>query len=229
MDFDPQQIYRSLTMTKLLPALLPSVVLLATGACAQQAPTALSELQATYGNTNLEIVALNQISVEMKVQGLGCPRIGDDVVAKFDGIAMDVSRGGESDTFDGCYPVGFSIAKMPVASAQAYEAVAQSSDLLIEDSNTTWTISSTRMFSNDFTIDAANSRVVWEDVTTISTAQLVPAVPFTLNGNAIEYAKGTDIVSVNAYAHPTPSVCSGPNACFVDLAGTRAFGPANPQ
>ncbi len=212
-------------MTKLLPALL----LLAAGACSQQSSTSLADLQTTYGNATLELVALGEISVEMKVQGSGCPLLGDDVEATFDGIPMDVARGGESDTFDGCYPIAFSISKMPVAAAQTFEQSSSGSNLIIADGSTHWTVASTKMFSNDFTVDAANSQVIWQDVKAISEASLVPTVPFTLDGNAIKYPKGTVIETVNAYAHPTPSVCTGPSQCLVDLAGTRDFQPTPPQ
>jgi hypothetical protein len=206
-----------LTMKNLL--LLVSVL----GACAQDQSTPLHKL----GDTTLELVSYGSVNAELKILGAGCPLLGDDVTATFDGLPMNISRGGYAETADGCYPIAFSISPDQAGGAMAYEAGTSSSDLIIEDASARWTISSTRLFANQFTIDAANSQITWQDVTAITTAQTTPVVPIRINGNVISYAAGTDIISVSAYAHPTPMRCEGPGGCLVDLSAAHDFKSQN--
>ena len=206
-------------MTKLL--LLVALV----GACADQQPsTPLHKL----GNTQLELVGGSQVNVELKVLGTGCPLLADDARATFDGVPMTISRGGFAETADGCYPIAFSIDPNRVSGIAAYEAGSSSTDLIIEDSSARWTIASTRLFTNQFDIDTASSRIVWQNVTAITTAQLTPSVVVQIEGNVIHYPPGTNVVAVSAYAHPTPTKCDGPSLCLVDLQGAHAFQPLAP-
>jgi hypothetical protein len=192
----------------------------ALGACTQDGPTTpLHEL----GTTTLELVASGQINAELKVLGTECPLLGEDVTATFDGQPMNISRGGPSETADGCYPIAFWISARDMSGVMAYEAGASSSDLVIEDASARWTISPTRLFQNQFSIDTAKSQIIWQDVTAITSATTFPGVPLTITGNIIQYPVGTDIVSVSAYAHPTPTRCEGPGNCLVDLTGAHAF------
>ncbi len=190
------------------------------GACTQQDPsTPLHQL----GETHLELVANGQINIEMKVLGGSCVQLGDDVHATFDGQPMHVARGGSDQTADGCYPIAFWINPTEMDGIKTFEAGAASSDMIIEDASARWTISSTRLFANQFSIDTANSQIVWQDVTAITSALLRPTVPVTIAGNVIHYPAGTNILSVSAYAHPTPMRCEGPSLCQVDLNGAHDF------
>ncbi len=208
-----------LTMKKLL--LLVSVLV---GACTQdQQSTPLHKL----GETTLELVSYGSVNAELKIIGTGCPLLGDDVTATFDGLPMNISRGGIAETSDGCYPIAFSISPDQISGAMAYEAGSSSSDLIIEDASARWTIASTRLFANDFVIDTVNSQITWQNVSAITTAQTTPAVPIKISGNVISYAAGTDIASVSAYAHPIPMRCDGPGGCLVDLSGAHEFHSQN--
>ena len=202
-----------LTMKNLL--LLVSVL----GACAQDQSTPLHKL----GETTLELVSYGSVNAELKIVGTGCPVIGDDVTATFDGVPMNVTRGGYDTTADGCYPIAFWISPKQISDVTTYEAGAASSDMIIEDASARWTVSSTRLFANQFAIDNAKSQIVWQDVTAITTAQTNPVVPIKITGNVITYAAGTDILSVSAYAHPTPTRCEGPGGCLVDLSAGHDF------
>lgn len=202
-------------MTKLL--LLAAFL----GACAdQQSSTALHAL----GDATLELVSFGgQVNVELKTKGTGCPLLAEDVHATFDGIPMEVSRGGFAETADGCYPIAFSILPSRLSGVAAYEAGTANTDLVIEDQSARWTVASTRLFTNQFEIDAASSRIVWQNVSAITSAQLEPAVTVQIEGNIIHYPPGTNVVSVSAYAHPIPTKCDGPGLCLVDLQGAHAF------
>lgn len=207
-------------MTKLL--LLAATL----GACADQQPsTPLHRL----GDTTLELVSLGQqINVELKITGKGCPLLGEDVRATFDGVPMNVSRGGYAETADGCYPIAFSISPNRLSGVATYEAGTASSDLIIEDASARWAIASTHLFTNQFTNDVAGSRIVWQNVTQITSAQLRPSVAVQIEGNIIHYPPGTDVTAVSAYAHPIPTKCEGPGLCLVDLQGAHAFEPLAP-
>jgi hypothetical protein len=207
-------------MTKLL--LLAATL----GACAAQQPsTPLHQL----GDSTLELVSFGgQVSVELKVKGTGCPMLAEEVSATFDGVPMDVSRGGYAETSDGCYPIGFTISPSRLDGVATYEAGSANTDLVIEDKTTRWTIASTRLFTNQFDIDTAGSRIVWQNVTAITSAQLTPAVAVQIEGNIIHYPPGTNVTAVSAYAHPLPTKCDGPGQCLVDLQGAHAFQPTPP-
>lgn len=201
-------------MTKLL------LLSAALAACTQQeAPTALHEL----GSTTVEVVANGQVNIELKVESIGCPLIGEDVVATFDGHPMHVARGGRDEVSDGCYPIAFWISPRDIDGIITYEQGASSSEVVIEDASARWSVGSTRLFGNTFTIDAAKSTVTWQEVSQVTSAQLNPSVPVTISGNVISYPPGTDVVSVDAYAHPKPTRCEGPGTCLVDLSGARNF------
>ena len=205
--------------------LLPFVALGALGACVQQDTTPLARL----GDSKMEIVGHGQINVLLHVnETTGCPRLGDDAVAKFDGQVMEVSRGGEADDATGCYPIAFWFNKPPVGDLTTFEAVNSSSELTIEDHSAQWSVGMTRVFLSDFTMDVNASTITWTNVPTVSRASLTPYVKVSITNNVISYPKGTVVTEVDAFAHPTPTRCAGPAECLVDLEGTRTFDPINP-
>jgi hypothetical protein len=206
----------------------------ALGACTQDS-TPLSELHTTFGNTTLEIVANTQVHMELHVDTTrGCPVLGDDVVATFDGEPMTVARGGYDTDARGCYPIAFSMTSFSPDRIAAWElrsvqVGAQGSEMKIQDATATWTISPTRLFTNDLVVDAAASRLVWQDIPEISTARIVPSVDVKIQGNSIYYPPGTVITYADAYAHPAPTLCDGPTSCLVNVERVRQFGPVNPR
>jgi hypothetical protein len=205
------------------------------GACTQDS-TPLSELHTMFGNTSLEIVAKEQINIELHVDTTrGCPVLGDDVVATFDGEPMAVARGGYDTDAHGCYPIAFWMTSFPADRIASWElrgaqvGSQAGSALKIQDATATWTVSPTRLFTNELVVDAAASRLVWQDIPEISTARLVPSVDVKIQGNSIYYPPGTVITYADAYAHPTPTQCDGPTTCTVNVERIRQFGPANPR
>jgi hypothetical protein len=84
------------------------------------------------------------------------------------------------------------------------------------------------MFGNNFVDEPANARIIWSDVTSISTATLEPQVQTTIEGNIIHYPPGTHVEYVSAWSHATPTLCAGPVRCAADVQGDRALGPINP-
>ena len=195
-------------------------------ACAQSSSTSLSELRTTFGDTKIEIVAREQVNIELHIDtSHGCPSLGDDVVARFDGEPMLVARGGYDTDTRGCYPIAFWIEQFPLDRIVAWErrSSQSGSEMIIQDATATWTVSPTRLFSNDLVVDAAASRLVWQDVDRISTARVVPSVDLRIDGNSIYYPPGSVITWADAYAHPLPTLCDGPSTCTVDLERARQF------
>jgi hypothetical protein len=208
-----------------------ALVLVALGACSPSTPsTPLAELQSTYGATRLEIVAKDQLNVLLHIDDPagGCVTLGEDVSARFDGQPLNVVRGGYDLDSSGCWPIAFWITPLPAAAISGFERTTNGSSLEVFDHSARWDIEAGKLFANDFINDTANAQIIWSDVTSIATAQVSPSVPTTIDGNAIHYPKGTDIVWVSATAHPTPTRCAGPASCTVDLAGERAWTPVNP-
>jgi hypothetical protein len=195
------------------------------GACTANAPTtSLAELNAKFGAPHIEVVAsVDQVNIELHVtETTGCPTLADNVVATFDGQPMDVARGGYDLDGSGCYPIAFWFNSAPMAAILSYEAETKTSQLVVADPGTTWNIQTTRLLSNDFEIDATASQIVWEDVTSITSAQVSNSEAIIV-GNAIDYTPGAMIDWVNAYAHPVPTLCAGPALCTVDLSGARSW------
>jgi hypothetical protein len=198
-------------------------LLVVLGACTtKDASTSLAQLADKYGATNVEIVATSgQVNIEMHVaETSGCPQLSDDVIAQFDGQNMLVARGGYDTNSTGCYPIAFWFDSTPMVAAVGFEAVKTDSELMISDSSATWQINTSKLLSNDFVVDAATSSVVWEDVSTVTTAMASPNTVTSIVGNTINLSPGT-VQWVEAYAHPVPTQCAGPAECVVDVQASR--------
>ena len=198
-----------------------ALLLVVLGACAQQqSGTPLAKL----GSPTIEVVAKAQLNIEMHVDtSNGCPQLGDDVVALFDGQPMQMTHGGYDVDSSGCYPIAFWFNETPSTQLAGFEKQNSMSQLLIKDSASQWAIETARLFANDFAIDAGNSQVVWADVSQITSAQLSPAVTVQIEGNTIHYPPNTVIEGVDATAHPVPTRCDGPDVCTVNLEGFRSW------
>lgn len=198
-------------------------------ACTSQPKTTpLAQLQAAYGNTQMEIVTNGKINIELHVdESGGCPTLDDHVTATFDGAPMQVSRGGYDTNASGCYPIAFWFNDTPLATVNGFEKSAQASELIVADKSATWTVNTVPLFANDFINDTQNSRILWTDVTSITSAQIQPGAAVQISGNAISYPQGLVVQAVYALAHPTPDRCDGPGVCTVSLQGSRTF-VANP-
>jgi len=204
----------------------PLLLVIAVGACSQSNSTPLDQLNTTFGDTSLEVVAGPRLIVELHVANTAsCPTLGDDVVAKFDGVPLNVARGGAATNSTGCYPIAFWLDSVPVEQMAAFEVSSGNagSQMVIEDFSASWNIAPTNLFTTKFVIDAAASRIVWQNVSSISTATVVPHVDVKIDGSNILYPAGTKISHVEAYAHPTLSQCAGPTTCMVDLEGSQTF------
>src|SRR5262245_42551730 len=106
------------------------LVLLA--ACTTQTSTPLRQLDSAYGATTIEVVVNGQFNIELHVDSTaGCPLLGDDVVARFDGVRMNVTPGGYDSTTNGCYPIAFWVTPVPATSVAAWERTTQGSGLVI--------------------------------------------------------------------------------------------------
>jgi hypothetical protein len=200
--------------------------LAALGACAQQqSHTPLAKL----GQPNVEIVASGQVNVQLHVdESGGCPLLSDDVTAQFDGQPMMMTHGGYDENASGCYPIAFWFNAPPMTAINGFEKTANASQLVIKDASQTWSVNTTRLFANNFVNDTTNSQIVWTDVDSIASAQLLPPVPVQIQGNAIHYPTGSTIEYVDALAHPVPTLCDGPAICQVNLQGERDWRPTNP-
>jgi hypothetical protein len=199
-------------------------LLVVLGACTTSEPsTPLSELRPMYGDTTLEVVARGQINIQLYVAPTaGCPVLGDDVVATFNGERMRVSRGGYDVTANGCYPIAFWFDVLPSA-VTGVERRLSGSQLIVEDSSASWQIDTTRLFGANFELDAAASRIVWHDVATISAARISPTVAIDITDNVIAFPPGTDVTWVDARANPAAMRCDGPALCTVFLESARDF------
>jgi hypothetical protein len=196
------------------------------GACAQQqSTTPLAKL----GTSNIEVVAKGQVNIELHVDETGgCPLLGDDVHALFDGQPMMMTRGGYDTDSSGCYPIAFWFNDPPMSDLVGFERGTNSSQLVVTDKSATWSVNTSRLFANDFAVDDANAQIIWTDVAQITDARISPPTPLTITGNAIHYTPGTAIQWVDANAHPATTLCDGPANCFVNLEGSKEFGPINP-
>ena len=161
-------------------------LLVVLGACTtKDASTSLAQLTDKYGGTNVESSRPGQVNIEMHVaETSGCPQLSDDVVAQFDGQNMLVARGGYDTNSTGYYPIAFWFDSTPMVAAVGFEAVKTDSELVISDSSATWQINTSKLLSNDFVVDATTSSVVWEDVTTITTAMASPNTVTSIISNA---------------------------------------------
>src|SRR5882724_79691 len=101
------------------------------GACAQQqATTPLAKL----GTGNIEIVAKGQINIELHVdETAGCPVLGDDRHALFDGQPMQMTHGGYDTNATGCYPIAFWFDSPPMTAINGFERGTNSSELVVQD------------------------------------------------------------------------------------------------
>jgi hypothetical protein len=196
------------------------------GACAQQPTTTpLAKL----GTPNIEVVAKGQVNIELHVDETGgCPVLGDDVNALFDGQPMMMTHGGYDTNSTGCYPIAFWFDAAPTAALVGFERGTNSSQLVVQDKSATWSMNTSRLFANDFADDSPNSQIIWTDVAQITSARISPAVPIQIIGNTIHYTPGTAIDWVDASAHPTATLCDGPASCLVNLEGSAQLGPINP-
>jgi hypothetical protein len=206
-----------------------AVVLAACAAPSKSTP--LSELSQTYGNTQVEVIAKSQLAIELHVSPIhgDCPELRPEATATFDGMPMHVERGGYATTQEGgCYPIAFWFDPFPQASLAAFERTTTSSTLVIADRSAHWAIEAGHLVATTFVDDKVAGRITWQDVTHITNASVAPAVPFTISGNTLSYPPGTDISSIDAFAHPVPTRCDGPATCTIYLEGTHAWGPINP-
>lgn len=197
-----------------------ALVVVAICGCSTSDPgTPLAKL----GTTQLEVVARpGELNIEVHVATTSdCPQLADDVVARFDGQPMQIARGGNAQNGAGCWPIAFWFDTMPATAVAGFENTSTSSQLVVHDATATWNIDTTTMFQNNFQIDAANAKITWFDVQTITSATIAPLVPVTIQGNTILYPPGTVVEYVDAYAHPAVTRCDGPGVCNVDLEGAR--------
>jgi hypothetical protein len=199
-------------------------LLVVLGACTASSPsTPLSELRTTYGDTTLEVVAREQVNIQLHVAPTaGCPVLGDDVVATFNGERMRVARGGYDLTANGCYPIAFWFDALPPTVAVA-ERRLSASQLLVADASASWQVDTTRLFGDDFELDTAASHIIWHDVDTIAAARIAPAVPIEVTNNVIAFPPGTDVTWVDARANPAATRCDGPALCTVFLESAHDF------
>lgn len=201
------------------------------GACATDNSTPLKDLNTKFGATTMEIVARGKVSVELHVDGDGCPSLSDNVKATFNGQEMLIARGGSATDAFGCYPIAFylddKVNPDDLANFERKASVASGgavgSQLEISDSSTSWQVAPTRLFGNHLENDVANSRIVWQDVDQIATARITPVADLRIEGDSMFYPPGTIVETATAYAHPVPTVCNGPGACTVDFEDARSF------
>jgi len=193
------------------------------GACAAEPPsTSLADLQATYGDVTIEVVAREQVNIQLFVTATDeCPYLGD-AVATFNGERMHVSRGGYDTTANGCYPIAFWFDQLPDR-VRNREGTLSGSQLQLVDDSATWSINTSRLFASRFEIDTAASQIIWRDVDEISTARVSPAAQLEITGNVITYPAGRSIDWVEARAHPAATRCDGPSVCIVDLQSDHDF------
>src|SRR6266581_363908 len=94
------------------------LIVVAVSACTtSDRTTSLESLERTYGQTHVEILAKSQLNVALHVDAAeGCPLLGEDVSATFDGMQMFVARGGYDLDSTGCYPIAFWFAPLPADS-----------------------------------------------------------------------------------------------------------------
>jgi len=199
--------------------LLALVVLV--GCTQSQKSTPLADLSSAYGDVRLEVVARGQVNIELHVasQNGDCPRLADDAAATFDGMPMQVARGGTAQQSDACYPIAFWFDNFPDAQVQGFERTTSASQLVVLDKSAEWRVDTGAMFTSDFVNDAANAKITWSNVTTITSAELYPPAPVTISGNTISYPKGSQITFVDAISHPDATRCAGPAQCTVFLEG----------
>lgn len=213
-----------------LPALAAALLAPALVGCAQPQPqTPLAQLATSYGTPSLEIVANGQLNVLVDVPTTGdCPLLSDKLTATYDGAPMKVSRGGYDTTSDSCYPIAFWFDAPPMAAIDGFEKSTNSTELQLADESATWRVQTSKLFANDFVDDAANHRVLWTDVATITSAQILPAQSYTIEGNAVVYPAGGHVDWIAALSHPVATTCDGPAHCLVNVQGSRTLHPTAP-
>lgn len=210
---------------------LASLLGAALAGCAQQQQpaTSLAQIAPTYGAPTVEIVANGQVNVLLSIPTKGdCPVMSDRLTATYDGAPMRVARGGYDTTTNSCYPIAFWFDAPPTATIDGFEKSTNSTQLRLVDESATWTMQTSKLFADDFVDDSANHRIVWQDVPTITTAEVSPSQRVTIQGNAIVYQPGTEIDWVSAHAHPTATTCDGPGQCTVDVDGSRTLRQPSP-
>src|SRR6266850_3542934 len=169
------------------------LALLAVVGCTQSNSTPLADISKTYGDTTLEVITKGQINIELHVAPVtgDCPVLAEDATATFDGMPMNVARGGYATDSSGCWPIAFWFDNFPAAQVQGFERTVSASQLVVLDKTAEWRVDTGTMFVSDFVDDTANARITWRNVTQITQAQLTPAVATTISGNTISYPKGT--------------------------------------
>lgn len=210
---------------------LASLLSAALVGCAQPQPTtSLAQIAPTFGAPTVEIVANGQVNVLLNIptKSGDCPVMSEQLTATYDGAPMRVSRGGYDTTSNSCYPIAFWFDAPPVAAIDGFEKTTNSTQLQLADESATWKMQTSKLFADDFVDDTANHRVVWEDVSAITTAELSPSQAVAIQGNAIIYAPGGEVDWVSAHAHPTASTCDGPGQCTVDVDASRMLRQPSP-
>ena len=130
---------------------------------------------------------------------------------RIDGVYVGVIHGGGhlgSDWEDPSRCNDLALA-LPVGDPAAAQTV-----VTLQDGSTTWKISSTNLFLDDFVLDPRG--IVWQSATRVDTAT-VDNLPAQARGNVISTEpKYVDTVT----AHDTPdAICDGPWQCLVDRWG----------
>ena len=167
-----------------------------------------------------------------------CPTIASDATATFDGLPFTLDDAGGWDApIDGtsaCHAIRWSLA---TASARPGE----SSQMVIRDGATTWTIEAKDLLTNDFVVQpsapAGHAQIAWASAPVIDDGAYVQfmdaagtlvfagaldgypnGVPVTVTGNVVDVATpaGTaraGTLSINAARTPQATRCDGPAAC----------------
>jgi hypothetical protein len=167
-----------------------------------------------------------------------CPTISSDATATFDGLPLTLDDAGGWDApIDGgsqCHAIRWSLATAPAHPGQ-------SSQLVIRDATTTWTVEAKELLTNDFALQpsapAGHAQIAWTSAPAIdggayvqftdSAGTLVFAgalegypngVAVTVTGNVVDVAipQGTTrdgTLSINAARTPQATRCDGPAGC----------------
>ena len=196
-------------------------LLVLVGCTSSHKSTPLADLASAYGDVRLEVVARGQVNVELHVASPNgdCPLLADDAAATFDGMPMQVARGGTAQQSNACYPIAFWFDQFPEAQVQGAERTTSASQLVVLDKSAEWRVDTGSMFTADFVNDAATSTITWTNVKTITSAEVYPQAQVTISGNTISYPKGSTVTYVDAVSHPDATRCEGPAQCTVFLEG----------
>lgn len=212
-------------LSRVLPVLGAALV-----GCAQpQQGTTLSDLTQQYGAPTVEIVANGQLNVLLAVPTTqDCPMLSAKLTATYDGAPMQVSRGGYDQTSNSCYPIAFWFNAPPMAAIDGFEKTTNSTQLQLADESATWHVQTSKLFADNFVDDTANHRVIWADVSSITSAELSPSQSYTISGNAVVYAPDSHVDWISARTHPAATTCDGPGLCTVDLQASRTLHEQTP-